>query len=473
MRPQRRERGAASPPFAFLLLAAVLGAALPAAGGPPALAASNDAHLSTDPEVVRAREAFHAGRFGEALTILRPLSARRPDGADILFLRGLSAVEASQRPGTAPDEAEALLDDAVADFRTILHFRPAFVRVRLELARAHFLKGDDAISRRHFEQVLAGEPGPAVAANVERFLRTMRARRRWQARFGLAVAPDSNVNSASGARRVWLDTPFGRLPFTRRGDIAPKSGIGVSVWGGGEYQHPLGERLRLRLGADAWMREHKGRAFDRHVASAYLGPRLLATERTEASFLLTVERLWAAGEPESDEQGVRLEVEHRLAPRIALLGRTELGRRDCRGCDHRDGPVGEVGVGASWAALPVLRIGGNFGYGWANAESEHWRHAGHRASLGATVDLPRGFTVGARGSIRRANYEGSGLVHRTIDRHPRRDRTRTFTVSVHNRAFTVFGYSPRLALVLERFGTNAQALSYERERAELSFVRQF
>ena len=130
-------------------------------------------------------------------------------------------------------------------------------------------------------------------------------------------------------------------------------------------------------------------------------------------------------------------------------------------------------MGASWAALPVLRLGGSAGYGWARADEEEWRNAGHRLSFGATLDLPSGFTVGSRASIRRAHYEGKGFVHRTIDREPRRDRTRTLSVSVHNRGFTVFGYSPRLSVILERHGTNAQALGYERERVELSFVRQF
>ena len=347
------------------------------------------------------------------------------------------------------------------------------MRVRLELARAHFLNGDDALARRHFEQVLAGRPSPVVASNVQRFLRTMRARRRWQAQLGLAVAPDSNLNSASGARTIWLDTPFGRFPFRCRGDIEPKSGLGVSVWGGGEYQHPLADHLRLRLGADVWAREHKGRAFDRHSASAHLGPRWLATERTEASLLATAQRQWTSGHPESDEHGFRLEVEHRVTPRLVLEGRTGLRRRDCRSCDWLDGPVGEVALGASWAALPVLRVGGNVGYGWSNAKVEDWRNAGHRVSLGATLDLPNGYTLASRASMRRANYEGTGFVHRTIDRRPRRDRTRTYTVSVHNRGFTVFGYSPRLSFIVERRGTNAQALDYKRNRAELSFVRQF
>ena len=471
MRPRRRERGAGRPPFLFLLAAALAAAVL--AGGPSALAATHQSHLSTDPEVVRAREAFRAGRLDEALEILRPLSPKRPDGADILFLRGLAALKASQRPGTGEDEAAALLTEAVAAFRTILLHRPGFMRVRLELARAHFLKGEDAISRRHFEQVLAGRPSPVVVSNVERFLRTMRGRRRWQARLGLAVAPDSNVNAASGTRTIWLDTPFGRLPFRRRGDIEPRSGLGVSVWGGGEYQHPLGERLRLRAGADAWVREYKGRAFDRHVASAHLGPRWLVTGRTEASLLVTALRQWTAGHPESEEYGFRLEAKHRLNPRLVLEGRAGLRRRDCRGCDWLDGPVGEIEAGAYWAALPVLRFGGNVGLRWANAEAEAWRNSGQRASLGATLDLSRGFTVAGRASIRRANYEGSGFVHRTIDGLPRRDRTRTYTVSVHNRGFTVLGYSPRLSLIRERRGTNAQALDYERNRVELSFVRQF
>ena len=38
---------------------------------------------------------------------------------------------------------------------------------------------------------------------------------------------------------------------------------------------------------------------------------------------------------------------------------------------------------------------------------------------------------------------------------------------------TVLGFSPRLSLVNEQRETNAQAQDYERNRAELSFVRQF
>ncbi|MDD9857283.1 MAG: hypothetical protein OXU96_04460 [Gammaproteobacteria bacterium] len=51
------------------------------------------------------------------------------------------------------------------------------------MARAFFLKGDDALARRHFERVLAGDPSPAMAANIRRFLRAIRDRRKWHRRW--------------------------------------------------------------------------------------------------------------------------------------------------------------------------------------------------------------------------------------------------------------------------------------------------
>ena len=61
----------------------------------------------------------------------------------------------------------------------------------------------------------------------------------------------------------------------------------------------------------------------------------------------------------------------------------------------------------------------------------------------------------------------------TLDGRPRRDRIRLFSVSVLNRAFTLFGFSPQLALIHDVRLTNAQAQDYDRNRAELRFVRQF
>lgn len=401
-----------------------------------------------------------------------PLGTDEAREIDALFRNGLAALRFAERQVDL-EAREALLDEAIESFRAILIHRPGLVRVRLELARAFFLKGEDSLARRHFEQVLAGELPPPVIANINRFLGIMRSRRRWEAHVGFAIAPDSNLNTASEETTIWLDTPFGRLPFVRQGDIAPRSGIGVSVWGGGEYQYPLGERVRLRAGANASAREYKNRDFDQHTVSVHVGPRWLLGPRTEASVLATIRREWTAGQPETDQYGMRLEAAHRLTSRLNLRGRVGLRQRNSRSSDRLDGPVGDASLGVSWVALPVLRLSGNVGYSWARAMEEAWRNAGPEARLGGTLALPRGFSVGAQAGMQWTNYEGSGALHRTIDQEPRGDRRRTLSVSGHNRAVTVLGFSPRLSLINEKRSTNAQGLDYKRNRAEISFVRQF
>ena len=112
------------------------------------------------------RALVRTGRFDEALAILRPLARGRAVKAGILFHIGLAAIGASQKRGVPEAKRDALLDEAIAVFRKMLVRRPALVRVRLELARAFFHKGEDTLARRHFEQVLAGKPPAAVALNA-------------------------------------------------------------------------------------------------------------------------------------------------------------------------------------------------------------------------------------------------------------------------------------------------------------------
>ncbi|MYE02731.1 MAG: hypothetical protein F4Y03_15935, partial [Alphaproteobacteria bacterium] len=134
-----------------------------------------------------------------------PKPAHGQDRIGALFQIGMDALNAAH--AIADREArEEKLDEAIAAFRAILVDRPELVRVRLELARAFFLKEEDTLARRHFEQVLAGRPPEPVVVNIQRFLNIMRARRRWEAHFGAALAPDSNLNAASGERTIFLDT---------------------------------------------------------------------------------------------------------------------------------------------------------------------------------------------------------------------------------------------------------------------------
>ena len=181
------------------------------------------------------------------------------------FSAGMTAMQ--QASTASPDKRDELLDKAIAEFRAMLVANPRLVRVRLELARAFFLKEEDTLARRHFEIVLSGKPPAGVALNVNRFLAQIRARKRWSVRVGVALAPDSNISARTDEKTILIDVLGQRLPFTYNAEGQPRSGIGIAAWAGGEYQYPLSPRRRLRAGGDNSRREYRSNEFDRMTLS--------------------------------------------------------------------------------------------------------------------------------------------------------------------------------------------------------------
>ena len=384
-----------------------------------------------------------------------------------LFRKGMIAVEASQRPGLSEGARDILLDEAIAAFREMLVEDPALVRVRLELARAFFLKGADRLARRHFEQVLAGGVPPAVVANVNRYLAVIRARRRWTLHAGFALAPDTNIGGSSDQRIIYI---YG-LPFERDAEDLATSGIGLSAWTGGEYQHPLSDRWRLRAGVDASRREYERSRFDQTFASVHAGPRRLIGRNAEASLLATAYRRWSAGAPDHDAFGGRIEAGHRFGRRLTAHARASWHDRAYRTRDHLDGPVVDASLGGAVAVTPTVRADAAFGWGRERPDTERWRHERRWLRMGVSAALPRGFTVGLSGRLSRTGYEGNWFPHTAGE--PREDRTRSVRLSAHNRAFAWKGFSPQVSLVHEVRKTNAQLYDYDRTGGELRFVRVF
>ena len=403
----------------------------------------------------------------------KPATAKpaAPQSVRALFRQGMAAVKAARRLGEGA-RRDALLDRAIASFRAILVRRPGLVRVRLELARAFFHKGEDTLARRHFERVLAGKPPRTVAANVNRFLGAMRARKRWTVRVGLALAPDSNLAAKTDGRTILIDTPFGRLPFTYNNDDAPTSGIGLALWAGGEYQHPLGQRWRLRAGGDVSRREYQGDGFDRTFIGVHAGPRWLISPRTEASLLASTRLSWLSDEPDFRDLGFRFEGRHRLTPRLSTSLDAAWHDRRYPGRARLDGPLVDLAAGIGWTALPTVRLNTAAGWAMQRTKQENQRNASRWLRAGATALLPWGFTVGGSGTVRWTGYEGNWAPF-VLGGGARRDRTWSLRLNLHNRAFTVRGFSPQVSAVYERRTSNAQLHDYKRLSGELRFVRLF
>ena len=416
-----------------------------------------------------------------ALILLFALPAAAQD-MRALFKDGMVAVEQATRQ---TDEArrDALLDEAIAVFHKMLVAQPGLVRVRLELARAFFLKGEDKLATRHFEQVLAGNPPAGVALNVNRFLNLMRARKRWSLNLGMALAPDTNIGAGSDERIIYIDIAGQLLPFRRDADELTTSGIGVSAWLGGEYQYPLGELgagsgaspWRLRAGGNLSRREYRESQFDQMTLTGHVGPRWLIGRTSEASLLLSGLHQWTGSgieQPSHHDIGFRVEGRHRISRRTTLNARLSWHRRKYDEQEDRDGPIADISVGAGWLASQTLRIDASLGWGRERTETERWRNSRRSVRLGATAVLPWGFTVGGSGALRWTAYEGNWAPF-VPDGGERSDLTRTIRLFAHNRALTLEGFSPQISVTQEQRTTNAQLHDYERISGELRFVRLF
>ncbi len=426
------------------------------------------AGLSDEERVGRAQALVRAGRFREALVLLQPLVQRRPVKNEVLFLTGLASLGAARQPGLAANVRETMLDGAIATFRHMLIEQPGLVRVRLELARAFFYKGEDGLSQEQFERVLAGNPPEPVIANVRRFLSQIRARRRWNMHLGFALAPDTNIGGTSNERIIYI---LG-LPFRRDAESLTTSGVGLSVWGGGEYQHPLGDRVRLRLGVDASRREYSGGEFDSMVLAWHAGPRVFVSRTTEFSILGDWRHQWNANDPNYFDLGGRLTVRHRFTRGLTVNGNASWRDRRYRTRNFLDGPVRNFSLNGGWVLTPTIRLEGGVGYGRDRPGRLIYRNKSLWFQAGVSVALPKGFTVGGGGGVRWTDYEAP-WVFSTPENEDREDRTYNLRASVHNRALTFYGFSPEISLVHEVRNTNAQAYDYKRTGGELRVVRQF
>ena len=438
-------------------------------GGEEVSATPGGSHLSSDPRVQAARVLVERNRFAEALQILGPLVPDHPNQTDVRFLIGLASSRGSQAPDLSDDQRLALLDQAIAAFRSILIRRPELVRVRLELAMAFYLKEDDDLAREHFERALVGRPPAALVANINRFLNIMRARRRWTGYFGFSVAPDTNINAASDAQFIYING----LPFRRDAQGQASSDIGVVGWGGAEYQYPLAARWRLRAGVNVNHREYKGGQFDQTFVGGYVGPRWLLSRDTEMSLLASTSQRWWGGSPFNYDVGARLEVEHRVFAGLRLSGRASWQDRKNQQLKFLEGPLMVFSLGASYVLFPTVQLNALVGYQQQETLADRWKSAGYWTRVGTNVALPWGFTVGLSGEFRWTDYETGWFPFIADNTTPREDHTRILGATLLNRAITVFGFSPQIAYSNQVRESNAQLWDFKRNLVEMRWVRQF
>ena len=228
----------------------------------PTRAPRSPVHLALDSVAdidLLVRELITHGRAADALTLIGKLDPATQQAFEIRYLKA-QALRANGKPRQALDIYNALLAN---NSTTVL--------IRLELAQTYVEIGEFLLAEQNFRLALADDIAPADATRVRSYLIALNRANGVRGSFEIALAPDSNVNAASGLRRINI----GGLWFTLDDKAKKHRGVGLAVAGGIEAR---GEVDGLRYVASAYgrAREYSGRDYDDELVGVSLGPELVA-----------------------------------------------------------------------------------------------------------------------------------------------------------------------------------------------------
>jgi outer membrane protein len=393
-----------------------------------------------------------AGKLDEARKVLEVLRQASPKDPEVLFLLANVA------------EAKGDLDGAIAQYRAILVDNPAAARVRLELARAFFLKHDDANAARQFQLALSAKLPAAVEDNVDRYLAAIRARRSWSFSFSAAIAPDSNINSATGSPQVDI---YG-LPFTLSPDARSHSGAGLAIDAAGEWAPSIGKAMRLRLGSSVDTVDYSQSAFDDTTLRVYAGPLFLGTNWQFSPLFAETSR-WYGNQLYFSGPGPRLEASYIPSARLRLDGSLEGQWLDYRPNPGQSGPVATLTLGASYALDPSSIVQGSVWAARQDARDPGYANTSASFAVGYLRELPKGFSASIQPGYSRAVFDGPLAAFGAT----RRDSTYSVNLSLLNRTIHFKGFTPRLSFTYTANRSSIPIYSYNRSRVEVRLTRVF
>ena len=438
---------------AFLFLPLFFGLAVPMAAlaqDPPQTIRLEN--MSADDVLAIVGRLIDAGRYDDALVLLDRLAADNAGGVERDFLEAMVNLARKDYPS-----AEAL-------FRKILERDPSLIRVRLELARTLFLEKKDEDAEYHFKLAIAEHPPQVVVANITRFREALRARRAWRFNINFAIAPDSNINSATDKEQVDL---IG-LPFKLDPSSRAQSGTGWIAGGDANIRLRRESKVPIYLGAYGHMVRYGNRRFNDVYLGGEAGPefRLLGGR---LRIVGTGLKRWYDGQALVTSLGVRsnfdkiiggkLNIDASLAVRHNdYFRRTDIDGWDIEAALAANRALGATALGFAYGSLQ-RRISRDQGF-------SNWQG---RGGFGVQKEIrwelrPQlALEVG-----RQINDSPLGLFGKT-----RRDWHLQASASIYKRNWNVAGFAPSIGVIWTRSYSNISLYHQKRLRAELGIAKAF
>jgi outer membrane protein len=412
--------------------------------------------LAAAEAIERARTAIVGGDLVEAESLLATVAINSETQNDLDFLSGTIAFEKKD------------YNTVISRFRELLARNPSLNRVRLDLARAYFMKGDDKAAEYHFRAAEAQGVPPGVQRSIDTFLDAIRRRKRWESNISVAVAPDTNINAATTAQSVDV---YG-LPFAISNDARQTSGVGLMLNLGTSYQWDIADNTKWKVGGGYYGTEYTHSEFSDRQITGYTGPRFLLGEGSEVSVLGTASRRWFGDVPLTYGVGGRVEGRTTLSPRFILDGAIagqELHYNAERYSAYT-GPVASISAGLTYALDPSSFIRGGAGVTREQTALAAFRDHQYAPSLGYyRENLPYRFAVYVGAQATFIRYDAALAAFGVV----RKDTEVSYRLSLSNKYIDFKGFTPVISYVHTDRYSNIAFYSYHRDHGEIGVTQNF
>ncbi len=224
--------------------------------------------------------------------------------------------------------------DAAIEFRKILDEQPEAARVRLELARMDALLGRPGAAARELRAAQATGLPPEVQQVVRFYANALEAQKPFGYSFGLAIAPDTNINRAT--RADTLGTVIG--DFTLDQNAKAQSGIGLQLRGQAFARQGIDKKSRLLVQVSGQGDLYRESLFNDVIVAVQAGPEIISgSDRFNINGQASWR--WFGGSPYSRTLGFGGTWQHPLGPKAQLRLGATVADADYRPNDQQNSTV--------------------------------------------------------------------------------------------------------------------------------------
>lgn len=397
--------------------------------------------------------------FDEARPLLAALSLAPGYKLETRFLKGLIAAETGDLKG-----AEAL-------YRAILVDDPKQTRVRFELAKTLLAQGRTAAADHQFRLAAESEQlPPEIARSIRTVRNIIRSKRAWSVNVDLGIAPDTNINNATGADTITVLFGTQPIPLTLDKNAQAKSGVGVTGSIDAGLRLPIAKDTLLLVDFDGFGTQYKGSAYDDLSLEFAAGPEFKLSEKLRLRGEAVVAQRDYGNRVVSRQVGVKGGAELVLGDKQRLGLQLDVRNTDATfDHDYNGWQVGAYATYERVVAHSMIASASLF------ARRDELRAAAYsNTEVGALVgiggELPKGFNFGVSVGGSRALYDAP-MPFFSLD--PRRDWRANARVTLGNRAIRVWGFSPSVAYSYGRADSSVTYYTTERSRIRFALARYF